>query len=104
MRYNKIPLVWAFVPTLNSPWQKADETCIQGIVNEGVGLVSYNPHFKGAITLLRMREEEQFSTSHGTEMFDFVMQVLVCRRLTLHAGAAAPRQLWSFLPPTVSSA
>lgn len=54
----------------------------QGIVNEGVGLVSYNPHFKGAITLLRMREEEQFSTSHGTEMFDFVMQVLVSKRAT----------------------
>ncbi|KAJ4393250.1 hypothetical protein N0V93_002458 [Gnomoniopsis smithogilvyi] len=53
----------------------ADET--QGIVNEGVGLVSYNPHFKGAITLLQMREEEQFSTSHGTEMFNFVMQVLM---------------------------
>ncbi|KAJ4423104.1 hypothetical protein N0V82_002233 [Gnomoniopsis sp. IMI 355080] len=53
----------------------SDET--QGIVNEGVGLVSYNPHFKGAITLLRMREGEQFSTSHGTEMFNFVMQVLM---------------------------
>lgn len=50
-------------------------------MNEGVGLVSYNPHFKGAITLLRMREEEQFSTSHGTEMFDFVMQVLVSKRM-----------------------
>lgn len=57
-------------------------------MNEGVGLVSYNPHFKGAITLLRLREEEQFSTRHGTEMFDFVMQVLV-RRETLHAGVAA---------------
>lgn len=50
---------------------------IQGIVNEGVEIVSYNPHFEGAITLLRIREEEQFSTDHGTEMFDFVMQVLV---------------------------
>lgn len=58
---------------------KEADGSIQGIVNEGVGLISYNPHFKGAITLLRMREEEQFSTSHGTEMFDFVMQVLVSR-------------------------
>lgn len=54
---------------------QTDET--QGIVNEGIGIVSYNPHFKGAITLLRMREEEQFSSKHSTEMFDFVMQILV---------------------------
>lgn len=57
----------------------------QGLVNEGVGLVSYCPHFEGALTLLRMREEEQFSTSHGTEMFNFVMQVLVSRSSCWHA-------------------
>lgn len=46
-------------------------------MNEGVGIVSYNPHFEGALALLRLRGDEQFSTTHGAEMFDFVMQVLV---------------------------
>lgn len=46
-------------------------------MDEGVGIVAYNPHFKGAITLLRMRGQEQFSTIHGVEMFDFIMQIVV---------------------------
>lgn len=49
----------------------------QGLVNDGASIVSYNPHFEAAITLLRFRGDEQFSTPQGTEMFDFVMQVMV---------------------------
>lgn len=35
-------------------------------MNEGSGVVSYNPHFEGALALLRIRDEEQFATKHGS--------------------------------------
>lgn len=46
-------------------------------MTEGSGIVAYNPHFEGALALLRIRGDEQFATGLGTEMFGFVMQVLM---------------------------
>lgn len=46
-------------------------------MTEGSGIINYNPHFEGALALLRMRGDDQFATGQGTEMFGFVMQVLM---------------------------
>lgn len=46
-------------------------------MTEGSGIVNNNPHFDGALALLRIRGDEQFATGQGTEMFGFVMQVLM---------------------------
>lgn len=46
-------------------------------MTEGSGIETSNPHFQGALALLRVRGDEQFSTSCGLEMFDFIMQVLM---------------------------
>lgn len=49
----------------------------QGLAYGDADKIAYTQHFRAALELLRLRGPEQFSSKHGTEMFDLVMESLV---------------------------
>lgn len=49
----------------------------QGLAYGDADKIAYTQHFRAALELLRLRGPEQFSSRHGTEMFDLVMESLV---------------------------
>lgn len=50
---------------------------LQGLAYGDADKIAYTQHFRAALELLRLRGPEQFSSKHGTEMFDLVMESLV---------------------------
>lgn len=50
---------------------------LQGLAYGDAEKIAYTQHFRAALELLRLRGPEQFSSKHGTEMFDLVMESLV---------------------------
>jgi hypothetical protein len=67
---------------------------LQGLAHGDADKIAHKQHFRAALELLRLRGPEQFSSKHGTEMFDLVMESLVRifnLRLPLErAGELAP--------------
>ncbi|KAJ0119754.1 hypothetical protein J7T55_013958 [Diaporthe amygdali] len=49
----------------------------EGLAYGDAEKIAYTQHFRAALELLRLRGPEQFSSKHGTEMFDLVMESLV---------------------------
>ncbi|KKY33418.1 putative negative acting factor [Diaporthe ampelina] len=48
----------------------------EGLAYGDTDKIAYTQHFRAAVELLRLRGPEQFSSKHGTEMFDLVMESL----------------------------
>ncbi|KAI7783342.1 hypothetical protein LA080_011902 [Diaporthe eres] len=49
----------------------------EGLAYGDAEKIAYTHHFRAALELLRLRGPEQFSSKHGTEMFDLVMESLL---------------------------
>ncbi|KAG8165093.1 hypothetical protein KVR01_005368 [Diaporthe batatas] len=49
----------------------------EGLASGDADKIAYTQHFRAALELLRLRGPEQFSSKHGTEMFDLVMESLM---------------------------